>query len=235
MRRSVAAVAGVILGSLLLTGCGSDADSGGGVANDAASGITAEGTGTVSATPDTLTVRLGVHTEGATAQAALSDNNTRATALVGALQRAGVQTPDVQTSGLSIDAATAPGGGPVTGYQVDNTVTAKLHDLAKAGAVIDAAAAAAGDAVRVQQVGFSISDDSALRDKAREQAVQQAKAHAQQLAKAAGVSLGPLRSIREGAPSVPGPGPLRQATPTAPIEPGQQQVDATVTVVYGIG
>lgn len=235
MRRSVVVVAGTLAGALLLAGCGSDAGSGGGAADGTTPGITAQGTGTVSAAPDTLTVRLGVHTQGVTAQEALADNSTRATALAGALEHAGVQAQDVQTSGLSIDATTAPGGGPVTGYQVDNTVTAKLHDLAKAGAVIDAAAAAAGDAIRVQQVGFSISDDSALRDKAREQAVQQAKSHAQQLAKAAGVSLGPLRSISEGAPSVPGPGPLRQAAPTTPIEPGQQQVDATVTVVYGIG
>lgn len=41
-----------------------------------------------------------------------------------------------------------------------NQVTAKLHDIGGAGGLIDAASAAAGDAVRVQQLSFSIDDDS---------------------------------------------------------------------------
>ncbi|MCW2524399.1 MAG: hypothetical protein JWO63_2734, partial [Frankiales bacterium] len=55
--------------------------------------------------------------------------------------------------------------------------------------MIGAAAKAAGDAVRVQQITFSIGDDSALLAKARLQAVRQAKSQAEAMANAAGTKL----------------------------------------------
>ena len=76
---------------------------------------------------------------------------------------------------------------------------------------------------------------------ARKQAVTRAKEQAQQLADAAGVDLGPLRSITE-ASNVPGPvfadaggGAGLAAGAPAPLEPGTQELTVDVQVVYDIG
>jgi uncharacterized protein len=132
---------------------------------------------------------------------------------------------------------TAPESGRITGYEVSNQVTATLHDIAAAGAVIDQAAAAAGDAIRVQTIRFSIADESAARAEARADAVRRALTQAQQLADAAGVGLGPVRSIIE-APGEQPPLPYRAeadlAQQSVPIQPGTQELSVTVEVVHDI-
>jgi uncharacterized protein YggE len=111
-----------------------------------------------------------------------------------------------------------------------------LRDIAAAGAVIDQAAAAAGDAIRVQQIEFSVADESAARAQARADAVRRALAQAQQLAEAAGVELGPVRSIVElaGEPPVPYRAEADIAQQAVPLEPGTQELAVTVEVVHGI-
>ena len=100
-----------------------------------------------------------------------------------------------------------------------------------------------GDAVRVQSMGFSIDDDSALKAEARTQAVHQAQAQAEQMAKAAGVKLGGIQLITE-IPSSSGPMPMydqfgagRTAAPSAapaPVLPGTQELSLTVDAVWEI-
>ena len=157
--------------------------------------------GSVSSTPDTLTVGIGVQTRGRAAQEALDANSRLATATIDALRAAGVAEADLQTSQLSVSPTQDPTSGRITGYEVSNLLTATLHDVGRAGAVIDAAGTAAGDAVRVQQLEFSVADDSAPRARARADAVRQAQEQARQLAEAAGVTLGAVRSITELPPT----------------------------------
>jgi uncharacterized protein len=204
------------------------------------SGITAQGAGEVTGRPDTLTVVLGVETRGPKAQDALAANNDKANALIDTLKNRGVEAKDMQTSQLSIYPTFDDKGRRITGYQVNNQVTARLRDLKEAGALIDAAAAAVGDAVRVQQLSFSIDDDSALRAEARTKAVRQAQAQAKEMAEAAGVKLGRLRSITEARTNGPRPFPYagdtagRDGQASAPIEPGTQELTLMVTVAYDI-
>jgi uncharacterized protein YggE len=244
-----AAVAAV--GVLLLAGCGRGGGSSAGAAPGAGistdngrPSIAARGVGLVKGTPDTLRVVLGVETRSASAKDALAANNDKANALVDTLKGKGVEAKDIQTSQLSIHPTYDDKGQRITGYQVNNTVTATLHDIAGAGALIDAAAAAVGDAVRVQSIGFSIEDDSALKAEARAQAVQLAQLQAEQMAKAAGVKLGAIRLISEVPASSPMPyydhvaegraaAPGAAAKP-APVLPGQQELSLTVDVVWDI-
>jgi uncharacterized protein YggE len=226
--------------AVLLAGCAVPASAPVG-SPDASSGIVAHGEGTVTGTPDTLTLVLGVQTQAPRARAALDANNARAGALVALLKGRGVAAKDLRTSELSITPVYGQGPGQIAGYQVTNQVTAAIHgDLGAAGGIIDAAAGAAGDAVRVQQVSFSIDDDGGLRDKARAAAVKQAMAHARQMANAAGVTLGALRSLTEVAPAGSVPYTPRLSPQTAPgteapVEPGSQQLRVAVDVVYDIG
>jgi len=202
------------------------------------SSITAQATGTISGTPDVVTIVIGVQTQSTSAQTALDDNNKRATDVIGVLKESGVAPADLQTSQLSINPSYDEKGQQITGYQVTNMVTAKIRDISTAGTVIDAAGKTAGDAVRVQQLSFSIDDDSALRAQARADGVKRAQAQAKQMADAAGVQLGSIRSITETPAGTPTIYPAMAAGDTAaapvPIEPGSQELSVVVQVVYAI-
>jgi uncharacterized protein YggE len=242
MKRAVHLVPVLVLGALALAGCAADEPvptAATGTGSAAVPGITVRGTGTVRGTPDTMTVVLGVQTRGDTAEAALGANSERATALIGALESRGVAAADLQTSQLSINPTYDQQGTRIVGYEVTNQVTATLRDIAAAGGLVDAAAGAAGDAVRVQQLGFSIDDDSEPRAQARAAAVRQAQSQAEQLAEAAGVALGPVRTITEVAAGQPEPYPYPYADRSTaaslpPIEPGTQELEVVVEIVYGI-
>jgi uncharacterized protein YggE len=242
MKRILPGVAVLAFGALILSGCANGTSRPAGAATTPAGAtdthnVTTRGVGTADGVPDTLTVIIGVQTRGASAKGALEDNNKKANALVQTLKSKGVAAKDLQTSELSIQPTYGNTGLQITGYQVSNMVTATLRDLAHAGALIDSAAAAAGDAVRVQQLSFSIGDDTAVRAKARVRAVQQAQAQADQMAKAAGAKLGRIRSITELPESGPTPYLAFAAeakAPCAPIQAGQLDLRVTVEVSYDL-
>ncbi|HEV8625068.1 MAG TPA: SIMPL domain-containing protein [Acidimicrobiia bacterium] len=249
-RRTLTIAALAAVAALVLAGCGrgdrnvAGAAPAAGVSTDnGRPSIAARGVGLVKGTPDTLRVVLGVETRSPSAKDALAANNDNANALVDTLKSKGVEAKDLQTSQLSINPTYDDKGQRITGYQVNNTVTATLHDIAGAGALIDAAAGAVGDAVRVQSIGFSIVDDSTLKAEARTQAVHLAQLQAEQMAKAAGVKLGAIRLISEVPASSPMPyydqlasgrTAAPGAAPPAPILPGQHELSLTVDVVWDI-
>lgn len=243
MKRSIPAACGLILGAAVFTGCAShDSPQPAAAASTGATGsapyvLTTQATGSASATPDTLDVTLGVDTRAATARAALSANNTKMTALEKKFRRGGVSSKDLQTAGLSIQ-PTYVGDSTITGYEVTDTVQATLHDLKTAGALIDAAAATVGNAVRIDQMSFSVSDDSAANGRARTAAVRKAQQQAQQIAKASGTTLGRIRTITEQPPSQDQPRYDAQAAlPAAksvPVMAGQLAVNISVEITYDI-
>ena len=207
--------------------------------------VTATAEGKAEGAPDLLTVSLGVQTQSRTAQGALSDNAAKAQALIAKLKADGVADKDIQTSQLNVSPQYT-GGGPgtapaITGYMVTNLVTAKLRKLDKAGALIDNAVASAGNDARVNSLGYSIDDNSALLSAARADAVRQAAARAKAMAEAAGVTLGPVRAITDS--SAPQIQPMyAMAAPTAggatgastPLQPGTQQLTVQVVVVFDL-
>ncbi len=118
-------------------------------------------------------------------------------------------------------------------------MTVKVRAVDKTGAIIDAVAAAGGDLVRVNGVSFSVDQPEKYYAQARQSAMSDAKAKADQLAKLAGVTLGKATYISEGST---GPVPYRQAfsggaiAPSAAtsISPGQTDIVIDVQVAYAI-
>jgi uncharacterized protein YggE len=196
--------------------------------------ITVVGTGQVKGTPDVADVSIGVSARGQSAGEALSTANDRAAKVIAALKDAGVADDDVQTSGLSIQPVFDDE--VVTAYEVSNTVDARLREIPKVGEVLDAAARVAGDEVRLHGISFTVDDDSELLSMARERAVKRARTQAEQLAAAAGVELGDVVSIDEGAVAIPyaSRGVAEDAAASVPVEPGSQTLSLSATVVYEI-
>jgi hypothetical protein len=242
---TLAVVAAVLLGGAGLgvaAGRSGPAARGATSCGPSTSKVTVQGSGEATATPGLLTVVVQMSASGPSATTALASDNAKATAAVSALEFGGVLPKDIQTSGLSLQPQYVyPKGVPtLTGYQVTNTVTATLRDIAKSGAVLDGVVGVAGDALQIQSVSFSVADPSAVEDMARARAASQAISHAQALARAAGESLGALCSVTDQSPQAQqgASAGLEFAAnaPTAavPIEAGTQVQSAQVSVVYAL-
>ena len=202
--------------------------------------ITGTSTGTATGVPDTATISLGADSRAANATAALEANAQRVDGITKAMLFVGVKETDIQTSNISLFPAFDTRG-RITGYTVSTRVTAKTHDVPGAGKVIDAAAKLAGDDLRVDNIALSIEDTGPVVRTARTKAVTAAHDQAAQLARAAGVRLGRVRSIVEERDTN---SPIRQFAAAAdltsakaaiPVSPGTQDLQIQVKVVYEIG
>ena len=197
-------------------------------AGEPGDGITVQGTGTVNTVPDRAQISFGVETRAATAKAALSGNAAEMRRVIAAVKAAGAT--DVQTQSVSLQPQYSEAGA-VQSYVAQNSVSGTIRDLAKAGAVIDAAV----DAGANQVYGPSLSrgDQAELYRQALKAAVADARSRAQALAAAANLSLGRVTQILESGSA---PSPVFSAAKAdeagTPIEAGTQQIVASVQVTF---
>lgn len=203
--------------------------------------ITAHGTGTAKGVPNLLTITVGVATQAPQATVALSQDNAKAAAVIADLKKGGVAAADLQTSGLSINPVYTGGATPtISSYQVTNSVTARVHDVAAAGTLIDSVAVAAGNSARIDQVAFSVDHPGGLAASARAAAVVQAESGARAMASAAGKHLGLLCSVADSAGSSQPSGSSGSFAATGapaqsvPLQPGTTRVHATAKVVFAL-
>jgi uncharacterized protein YggE len=216
-----------------LAGVGRPETAGG--ASKPTGGITVTGVGTVTSVPNEAEFSLGLQTKGATAREALAANSQKMARVLAALKSAGVDKRDIQTQDISVSPSYADEG-HIDGYTAGNSVSVKIHDLSSAGKVLDAASNAGAN--EVYGPSLSRSDQDALEAKALRDAVGDARKKAEALADAAGVELGAVTAVTEGSSGGPEPyfaqASLAAADRAAPIEPGTQDVQATVTVTFAI-
>ncbi|GGN22275.1 hypothetical protein FHR83_002263 [Actinoplanes campanulatus] len=196
--------------------------------------VTVTGTGEVFGEPDVLVADFAAEAGAATVAEAMERASAAATRMRDKLVSAGVVAADLQTSHADISAQ-RDDKGKITGYTVTQGLTAKIRDLPKAGTVLTETVTAGGDAARLNAVSFAIDDDAALLAEARRKAFADAKGKAELYAGAAGRKLGRVIRVTDAIPADGGPGvPDRAAfkDTAMPIEPGRQQVAATVTVEW---
>jgi hypothetical protein len=193
--------------------------------------ITVTGNGTANATPDRASFNFGVTTQASTAGAALGRSSAQARAIVSALEKAGVDAKNIQTTDVSLWPQTRANGTQIVGYTASNSVNVTAP-LARAGAVVDAAVGAGAN--NVDGPSLDTSDKSSLYDDALEQALADAKGKAQAIATASGLSITGVEKVTEGGQANPLPyfGPAKAAAAEVTIEPGTQQIQASVTVTY---
>lgn len=202
-------------------------------------GIAVTGSGSAFGEPDVAVLTLGVEAEAESVGKARSQAAEAMDAVLDALKEGGVADEDIQTTRFSVQPRYDFTGRRqvLRGFAVNNIVTAKIRSIDDTGGLIDAALGAGGDLARIENLRFTIDDPSELEDEARQEAVAEARHKAEALAQAAGVELGPPRTISE---SRPAPVPIgfsraafeaEQAVET-PIELGELEVQVSVQVVY---
>jgi len=164
--------------------------------------------------------------------------------IIAEMKKEGVADRDLQTSNFSVNPVYSypkpdqPQEAPkVVGYQVNNTLTVRVRDLAKVGQVLDKSVT-----LGVNQGGnitFTNDDPSATVTLARTRAVQDAMSKAKTLAEAAGVSLGKVLEISEQT-YAPQPMPMamqaREKFDSAvPIQSGENSYQVQVNVTFELG
>lgn len=213
-----------------------------------AGSIIIDGQGEVRAAPDMAMISSGVTTQGSTAREALDANTAAMAELIAALKAEGIEARDIQTSGFSVnpnyvysDARDEHGYSlppKINGYQVSNTVTVAVRDLAELGSILDKSVTVGANTIN--GVSFSVADPSELYDQARKAAFADARKKAELYAAAAGAKLGELEAITESQGyNAPQPYPMyaraeMAASAPVPVEAGEMSFTITVKVEWDL-
>ena len=232
-------IVGILFIGILLSACGTAVSAQGGESPVRTLAVT--GSGRVNLTPDIAYISVGVHTEGQDAAKAVIENNRISQDVAEALEDSGIEPEDIRTTNFNIyPQQQYDQNGQPTGlvYMVDNTVFVTLRDLDQIGDVLDAVVKAGAN--NINSIQFDVDDKSDALAEAREEAVADAQSQADELAKAAGVGLGPVQSINTFSYGVPFPvlggkgGGAVAAEASVPISPGQMLLTVDVNMVYEI-
>ena len=198
--------------------------------------VTVVGSGQVQGVPDTLTADVGIEFSAPDVTGAMNQTNDRQQAVINALAGAGMDRKDISTTTVTLQPQYSGAEPPsITGYRATNAIQVKIHPTDAASRMLALIVSTGGDATRITSVSYSIADDSQLVKDARARAFNDAKSRADQYAQLSGLPLGRVLSISEvsGAAPLGGgpPAPPRGAS-AVPLEPGQQTVSFSVTVVW---
>jgi len=203
--------------------------------------ISVSGTGTAKGSPDIATVNIGVMNRNDDPAKAVSENNSKMNAIMGAVKELGVDAKDIQTTNFSIHAEQHyDQKGRITNvtYVANNSVSITVRDLNKVGDVLGKSVS--NGANSINGVNFGVSDPEKLQTQARDKAMANAKAKAEQMAKAAGTTIDKVMTISENIYEV-APQPLARGLAVSaadvspvPVSAGQFEVTIQVSVVYVI-
>lgn len=210
------------------------------VAQDSPARLTVHGQGEIAAEPDMATITLGVQEQGKTAQEALRKTSAATNKILGVLRGAEIAERDIQTRDLSLnpvwDNRRYEDNRPpkVVGFTASNTVTVRVRDLDQLGSILDRAVGSGANTFRGLQ--FGLANPVPVADKARADAVADARRKAVLYAEAAGVDLGQIISLSESFSST-SPTPMRMAEASlaaVPIAAGEVTTTAQVTIVFAL-
>jgi uncharacterized protein len=198
--------------------------------------VTVVGAGQVQGKPDTLTVDASIEFVAPDVSGAMNQTSDRQQAVIDALAGSGIDRKDIKTTQVSVQPQFAGGDNTaIVGYRASNSIEVKIRKLDSASQALTLITGTGGDATRINSVNYSIDDDSQLVKDARARAFDDARDRAQQYAQLSGLKLGKVMSITEsGAATPPTPLPTTKSPEMAavPLEPGQQTVGFSVTVIF---
>jgi hypothetical protein len=203
--------------------------------------LAVSGTGKVTLAPDVAYINIGVQSRADTVAEALNQNSIQAQAVVKALTDLGVDPKDIQTSSFNIfpqQEMDEKGMPSRTIYMVDNTVYVKVKDLPKLGQMLDSVVKSGANSIH--GITFDVQDKTAANSEARKLAVEDAYRQAQELAKAANVTLGDVQTLN--ASSSYRPVPMYQGDAVGklggggevPVAAGQILLTVDVSITYQI-
>jgi len=201
--------------------------------------IKVRGNGEVEVRPNQAVLSLGIKTEDKEVQAAQQQNATLANQFIMSITNLGVDTKDIETVSYTIEPRYdyIEGEQILRGYVVTHLFRVIVKDVTKVGELIDVSTKNGVNVVN--NISFEVSDVSPYYGEALQRATLNAKQHAEQIAKAIGVSLNLIPvwvvegEIQSERPFYPMPMMASSSVPTSPpIQEGKVKVKATVQALY---
>lgn len=257
MRRTTAAALLLLplLALLVVTACDGDDDddaNGGGTPapqeQRLITFIPVTGEGRATGRPDVAYMSFSVTTRAEAVSTAFNQVQDATDRAIQAIEAAGVDAADITTTDFSIypenEYNPETGEAKFLGYRVRNSVVVKLRALDKAGALVNQIVTIGGNLVEFSAVNFAIDDRTPLQQEAREEALADAKAKAEQTAEGMGLTLGRPIFVIEGSADVfrlcgqtdqPAPGiatPYALPSTGTGFSAGSLEISTTVQVCY---
>lgn len=223
------------------------------------------GEGKVSAKADLAGISFSILTEAATSKAAQDDNSRKSQKVVDYLKQQGIADKDIKTSGYNVypqysnpqpcplqymepeypgetrpSYPCADNVQKITSYQVIQSFDLKVRDLNKVGTLLDGLVSQGAN--QVNNLGFQIENQEALKDQARQIAIADAKAKARNLQGQLGIRLGRIVNYYEGGNypvyMMEAKGGIGMGgggvAPAPSIPSGENEIIVNVTVTYQI-
>lgn len=202
------------------------------------------GEGRIFAPPNIAEISFGVITEKPTAEQATRENATKMNRVIEAIKAAGVEAKDIKTVQYNLYPNyhyTEPRGRELRGWTLAQNARVKIRNLDNIGGVV--AKATAAGANESGDVSFTIDDEEELLKQARAEAIAKAKAKAEELSQVSGLKLGKLVNVFESSgPIYPGPVFYKNEAlgvgggdiPAPAIQPGENEIVVSVTLVYKV-
>lgn len=205
--------------------------------------IATRGQATVKRAPDQAFVSIAAESRASAPGDAQRANADAMQAVTAALSKAGLPADAIRTTGFSLqpDMEYTNGRARVKGYVARNQIEARVDDLKKLGAVLDAAGTSG--ATSIAGLRFDIRDRAAVERDALKMATEEAMTRAKAIASGAGANLGPVIRIDDQyqMPSPPmyamraaGAGAAPASQPETPVSPGELEIRAQVMLTVVI-
>jgi uncharacterized protein YggE len=213
--------------------------------------ITVDGKGEYVTIPDIATISFTVTEKAKTVAEAQEKATAKLNPTIQAIKDAGVAEKDIKTTSYNINpeyeynyanCSTSwcpPGKSVLSGYSVSQSTEIKVRDLSKVGDIFTLIGKK--EVQNVYGPSFGIDDPDMAKAKAREDAIKDAKAEADVLAKLLGVRLVRIINYYEqGATPLYGYGMggdmmvAKEAASAPEISTGEQKVTSNVSVIYEI-
>ena len=218
-------------------------------------GIYVVGEGSIKVKPDIAVVNLGIQSERRTASRARKEASENMQQLMDAIKAVEVEDKDIQTSYFNISPRydwieeKDENGRKISrqvlvGYTVSNNVNVTIRNLDNVSKVIDSAAEASGDTIRINNVYFRVENTEEHEAELRELAYMDALVKAKHFSSMAAVELGEVIMISEGNMSV-APVMSRNRMEwgqtmevagdySTPISPGETDLNSRISVFFQI-
>ncbi|RJQ36571.1 DUF541 domain-containing protein [Candidatus Microgenomates bacterium] len=197
------------------------------------------GTGKVTQVPNTALVSMGVTKNAATVLEAQNKINSVTDAIIKDLKELGINDKDIKTTNYSIypNYQYTTGKQEINGYTATQNLEVRIKPIDKANQAIDKVTADGANVVGGATFVLDEKTQKELENKARQEAVKDAKERAQSLAEAAGIKLGRIIDVQENM-NQPYPirlgvaAPAEKSDQSTNITPGENTVTTTVTLFF---
>ena len=202
--------------------------------------ISVSSTGTVKVTPDAVRLNASVSAIAKVSKEALANANIAAAKFRTSILANGIDKKNLGSTTLTVYPEynyTQETGNVLTGYRASQSFEVLIRNAAKAGEIVDAVVASAGDALYINGVTPFVYDNTKATEAARTSAVKNAKAKATSYAKLLGVKIGKIIYLQESSAPSSYPISMVQAKSDAgatQIDLGQQDISVSVATRWAI-